>query len=530
MNDDKFIFLKRILMMFLFCFFITMILRFLFLDDENVNTQSNISDLKIIMKNNRDISENQVFDKLQKIENFDLYEYQKYLDIVVCEIQDNSYFKWYSLDNQKCNDYIKKQLRDKINKICSGLEYYFSFNDTNITLENKIIILKKFFTVVIGVNRSYFLNRFIQEKCFQSLFIKNISAKTNTINSFSSNDLLNFKIYKNFDDNIEISNRDYNDIVRQKYSNLDSQPKKLNYFILRNNNSDNQNLGLKIFVNDQEDLPIQWPSKLEWSKFLGLGYIWNFLIIFIASLLNFFSSMGSHGIDGFVLGNLGIGIVLTTILIRTLSWPIYTKTNTFAFNMNLAQPEITKIQSKYASSKDPKEMQRMYFEIMRVYKKYNVNMFSSFLMSFFQMFLFLAMFRVLRRFRIPGGIFKIYTQKPFLGVMNLQLENNNDNLFFSIFLTLITGLSMFILNQLMLKNSENIKNKNVLLTSDESQPIKPENIMKFFNYVMVLFMMFLSFRDPMLSLYWIIGNSYTILQTLINKKIILKKMQKLKKY
>ncbi|MDV3168847.1 MAG: YidC/Oxa1 family membrane protein insertase, partial [Candidatus Phytoplasma australasiaticum] len=144
--------------------------------------------------------------------------------------------------------------------------------------------------------------------------------------------------------------------------------------------------------------------------------------------------------------------------------------------------------------------------------------------------LFLAMFRVLRRFRIPGGIFKIYTQKPFLGVMNLQLENNNDNLFFSIFLTLITGLSMFILNQLMLKNSENIKNKNVLLTSDESQPIKPENIMKFFNYAMVLFMMFLSFRDPMLSLYWIIGNSYTILQTLINKKIILKKMQKLKKY
>ncbi|MDV3192756.1 MAG: hypothetical protein Q8840_02245 [Sweet potato little leaf phytoplasma] len=150
--------------------------------------------------------------------------------------------------------------------------------------------MKKFFTVVIGVNRSYFLNRFIQEKCFQSLFIKNISTKTNTINSVSSNDLLNFKIYKNFDDNIEISNRDYNDIVRQKYSNLESQPKKLNYFILSNNNSDNQNLGLKIFVNDQEDLPIQWPSKLEWSKFLGLGYIWNFLIIFIASLLNTRSS------------------------------------------------------------------------------------------------------------------------------------------------------------------------------------------------------------------------------------------------
>ncbi|MDV3179082.1 MAG: hypothetical protein Q8855_02450 [Candidatus Phytoplasma australasiaticum] len=62
MNDDKFIILKRILMMFLFCFFINMILRFLFLDDENVNTLSNISYLKNIMKNNSDISDINLFD------------------------------------------------------------------------------------------------------------------------------------------------------------------------------------------------------------------------------------------------------------------------------------------------------------------------------------------------------------------------------------------------------------------------------------------------------------------------------------
>ncbi|MFW8664700.1 YidC/Oxa1 family membrane protein insertase, partial [Candidatus Phytoplasma citri] len=151
-------------------------------------------------------------------------------------------------------------------------------------------------------------------------------------------------------------------------------------------------------------------------------------------------------------------------------------------------------------------------------------------MSFCQMFLFLAMFRVLRRFRIPGGIFKIYNQKSFLGVINLQLENNNDNLFFSILLTLITGFSMFILNKLIMKNSEIIQNKNVLLISNESNIIKPEQMMKFFSYLMILFMMFFSFRDSMLSLYWVIGNSYTILQTLINKQIIFRKMQKLKKY
>ncbi|MDO8060283.1 YidC/Oxa1 family membrane protein insertase [Candidatus Phytoplasma citri] len=532
MSDDKFIFLKRFVIIFLFCLLITVSIRELFFSNKKINSEPNIIDLKVFIKkeNNSDISDDKLFNNLLKSKNFDLYECQKFLDIFVCELEDNGNLKWYLLDSKNGNDYVKKQLQKTINKICLGLEYYFSFNNLNISLDQKIIILKKFFTVITGINRSYFLNRFVQEKDFQMLFIKNIKPKTNVINSISSQDLLKFQIYKDLEDSKEISNQDYNNIIRSKYLDSDSKLKKINFFILKNDISNNPQLGLKIFVNDQEDLPIQWPSKLEWSNFLGFGYIWNFLIIFIASLLNFFSSIGSHGVDGFILGNLGLGIVLTTILIRTLSWPIYTKTNNFAFNMNLAQPEITKIQNKYSLSKNPMEIKKMHLEIIRIYKKYNLNMFSSLLMSFCQMFLFLAMFRVLRRFRIPGGIFKIYNQKSFLGVINLQLENNNDNLFFSILLTLITGFSMFILNKLIMKNSEIIQNKNVLLISNESNIIKPEQMMKFFSYLMILFMMFFSFRDSMLSLYWVIGNSYTILQTLINKQIIFRKMQKLKKY
>ncbi|MDO8064263.1 YidC/Oxa1 family membrane protein insertase [Candidatus Phytoplasma bonamiae] len=532
MSDDKFIFLKKFVIIFLFCLLITISIKEFFFSNKKINVEPNIIDLKVFTKteNNSDISDDKLFNKLLELKNFDLYECQKFLDIFVCELEDNGNLKWYLLDSKNWNDYVKKQLQETINKICLGLEYYFSFNNSNISLEKKIIILKKFFTVITGINRSYFLNRFVQEKDFEMLSIKNIELKTNRISLITPNDLLKFNIYKDFKDNKEISNLNYNNIIRQKYSNSNSKNKTLNFFILKNNISDNQQLGLKIFVNDQEDLPIQWPSKLEWSKFLGFGYIWNFLIIFIASLLNFFSSIGSYGVDGFVLGNLGLGIVLTTILIRTLSWPIYTKTNNFAFNMNLAQPEITKIQTKYSLSKNPMEIKKMHLDIMRVYKKYNLNMFSSLLMSFGQMFLFLAMFRVLRRFRIPGGIFKVYNKKPFLGVINLQLENNNDNLFFSISLTLITGFSMFLLNKLIRNNSETIQNKNVLSIPNESNMIRPEKLINFFSYIMILFMMFLSFRDSMLSLYWIIGNSYTILQTLINKKIIFRKMQKLKKY
>ena len=60
------------------------------------------------------------------------------------------------------------------------------------------------------------------------------------------------------------------------------------------------------------------------------------------------------------LGNYALAILFTTIIVRTLAWPIYAKTTDLSLKMQLAQPEIDKINQKYqaiGASKDPQTRQ-----------------------------------------------------------------------------------------------------------------------------------------------------------------------------
>ena len=62
--------------------------------------------------------------------------------------------------------------------------------------------------------------------------------------------------------------------------------------------------------------------------------------------------------SGFFGNNFGIGIIITTIIIRTIAWPIYAKSNDLSIKMAIAQPEIARIQAKYANRKDRESQQK----------------------------------------------------------------------------------------------------------------------------------------------------------------------------
>ena len=99
-----------------------------------------------------------------------------------------------------------------------------------------------------------------------------------------------------------------------------------------------------------------------------------------------------------------MGVILATILVRTLAWPIYARSNDMSAKMNQANPELQRIQAKYALKKDPQSQQKMQMETMQVYKKYGLGL-SGCLMPFLQMPIFIAMYQVVRRISIPGGRF-----------------------------------------------------------------------------------------------------------------------------
>ncbi|MBP5835698.1 YidC/Oxa1 family membrane protein insertase [Candidatus Phytoplasma meliae] len=273
-------------------------------------------------------------------------------------------------------------------------------------------------------------------------------------------------------------------------------------------------------------LPIQWPSRLDWSLF---GYLWNVLIISISFLLYFFSTFLINIGGGAFFGNLGLGVVLTTIIIRTLTWPIYTKTSTFSMNMNLLQPEIAKVKQKYALQKDPASIQKMQLEILKVYRKNNFS-FWGFLVSFLQLPLFIAINQTLRRFLIQGGIFETSAliHQPFLGFISLDPDQPND-ISIVILLSFLVGITMFILNKISFKKPDYLKTSTHHLTAEQKMKAKQsEKTMKITSWIMILMMVFFSRSNTVLSLYWIVGNTYTIFQTLITRKKLEKKYWELK--
>ena len=98
----------------------------------------------------------------------------------------------------------------------------------------------------------------------------------------------------------------------------------------------------------------------------------------------------------FGIQNIGICIILLTVVIYTLMIPLTIKQQKFS-NMSAAMnPEIQKIQKKYQGKKDQASMEKMQEETQLVYEKYGVSPTSGCLPMFIQFPFLWAMWYVIR--------------------------------------------------------------------------------------------------------------------------------------
>ena len=88
--------------------------------------------------------------------------------------------------------------------------------------------------------------------------------------------------------------------------------------------------------------------------------------------------------------NYGIAIILVTILIRLITFPLQYKSFKSMKKMQLIQPELTKIKEKYKD--EPQKMQK---ETMDLFKKAGANPLSGCLPLLLQMPFFFAIYKVL---------------------------------------------------------------------------------------------------------------------------------------
>lgn len=200
------------------------------------------------------------------------------------------------------------------------------------------------------------------------------------------------------------------------------------------------------------------------------------------------------------LGNYGLSIILLTIIIKILFWPLTHKSYQSMKEMRKLQPMMAKIREKYKG--DKQEMQK---QLMGLYKTYKINPMGGCLPMVVQIPVFFALFRVL-----PNSI--ELRHAPFiLWIKDLSAPDRLFSFPFQIpfmappygipVLTLIMGASMFLQQKMTPTPGDPAQAKMMMLL-----PI-------------VFTFLFINFPSG-LVLYWLVNNILSIAQQYrINRQV-----------
>lgn len=213
--------------------------------------------------------------------------------------------------------------------------------------------------------------------------------------------------------------------------------------------------------------------------------LWEKLVYFI-----------SQAIESLSFGNVGIGIVLFTLIMRTLLLPIYQMQMTSSQKIQELQPQLKALQQEY-SGRDLESRTRLSEATTKLYKDNGVNMFASFIPILVQMPILLALFQALTRVdTLQHGTF-----------LWLDIAKPDPTYIFPFLAAFFTFLSSWLIQKAA-------KEKNM--------------VMRVMSMVMpaIVFISAQGFASGV-SLYWAISYAYQVVQTLIfnNPFVIIKERQ-----
>lgn len=186
----------------------------------------------------------------------------------------------------------------------------------------------------------------------------------------------------------------------------------------------------------------------------------------------------------------GIAIILLTIIVRTLVWPVMAKSQRSMKRMSKLQPLMKEIQEKH---KD--DQQRQSQEMMKLYKDYGINPVGGCLPIFIQIPIFFGCLYMLQSAAELRG-------QSFLWVKDLTLPDTVTHLFgFAINpLPLLMGLTGFLQMRMM-----------------PQSPGMDKMQQRIFMFMPLIFVVFVYSFASGLSLYYTVQNLFSIFQTWVTK-------------
>ena len=121
------------------------------------------------------------------------------------------------------------------------------------------------------------------------------------------------------------------------------------------------------------------------------GPIWNLIVSALGWIMNWIYLF----LDGIGIPNIGLAIILFTLVTRILLFPTSLKQQKSSRMMQIMQPEIRAVQEKYKNKTDNASMMAQQTEMRAIYEKYGTSMTAGCLPLFLQMPIIFALYRII---------------------------------------------------------------------------------------------------------------------------------------
>ncbi|WP_449538284.1 YidC family membrane integrase SpoIIIJ [Ferdinandcohnia sp. Marseille-Q9671] len=217
-------------------------------------------------------------------------------------------------------------------------------------------------------------------------------------------------------------------------------------------------------IND----PITADSEGVWNKYFVYPLSW---------LITYFAELTAE--------NYGLAIIIVTLLIRFALLPLMIKQTKSSKAMQAIQPELKSLREKY-SSKDQATQQKLQQETMQLFQKHGVNPLAGCFPLLIQMPILIGFYHAIMRTReIAEHNF-------------LWFDLGDSDPYY--ILPLIAGVTTFIQQKITMMGMDN----------------NPQMAMMLWLMPIMIVVFAISFPAA-LSLYWVVGNIFMIVQTILIK-------------
>lgn len=200
-----------------------------------------------------------------------------------------------------------------------------------------------------------------------------------------------------------------------------------------------------------------------------------------------------------LIGNAGVAIILLTLLIRGILYPVTYKTAMQSEIMAKAKPELDKIEKKYKNKNTQEDQLAHSQEMMMVYKKYGLNPMSGCIFALIQIPLFFAFYEAMNRLPL---VFEGNFLNLELGMSPLN-GMYHGNFFYLIIIILVVVMTYL---SFKLNKTTNTQDLNGIS-------------MKYMTNMSIAMIGIASFTiSTSIAIYWICNSGFTVIQNLLVKR------------